>query len=140
MINFNLVSKINYRTTDNILILNSLIQHQKLKHKPLYVCFVDFTNAFDYINRSVLYYKVIKRGVRGKLLNIIMNMFDKAKCKVKWKGLVGGHIDSEFGVLQEGMLSPKLFTEFLTDLFNYLSAECGVLMGNLIISVLNVGF
>ncbi len=32
------------------------------------------------------------------------------------------------------MLTPKLFTEFLTDLHRYLSAECGVLMNNLIIS------
>ncbi len=32
------------------------------------------------------------------------------------------------------MLSPKLFTEFLTDLQAYLSKECGVLMGNLIIT------
>lgn len=122
------------RTTDNMFILNSLIQRQKFRNKPLYVCFVDFTKAFDYINRSALYYKLIKRGIHGKLLNIIMSMFDKAKCKVKWKGLVGGNIDSEFGVLQGGMLSPKLFTEFLTDLHNYLSAECGVLMSNMVIS------
>ncbi len=74
-----------------------------------------------------------QRG-HGKLLNIIMSMFDKAKCKIKWKGLIGGDIASEFGVLQGGMLSPKLFTEFLTDLHDYLCKECGVLMSNLIIS------
>ncbi len=49
-----------------------------------------------------------------------MSMFDKAKCKVKWKGLIGENIDSEFGILQGGMLSPKLLTEFLTDLHSYL--------------------
>ncbi len=27
-------------------------------------------------------------------------MFDKAECEVKLKGLVGGHIDSVFGILQ----------------------------------------
>ncbi len=32
------------------------------------------------------------------------------------------------------MLSPKLFTEFLTYLYSYLSSECGVLVSNLIIS------
>ncbi len=53
---------------------------------------------------------------------------------MKWEGLVGGNIDSKFGVLQGGMLSSKFFTEFLTDLHRYLSAECSVLMSNLIIS------
>ncbi len=43
-------------------------------------------------------------------------MYKKAKCRVKWKGYVGEKIDSKFGVLQGGMLSPKLFTEFLSDL------------------------
>ncbi len=98
------------------------------------MCFVDYTKAFDYINQAPLHYKLIKRGIQGKLLNIIMSMYNKAKCKVKWKGLVEGNIDSKFGVLQGGMLSPKLFTEFLTDLHRYLSTECGVLMSNLIIS------
>ncbi len=126
--------KQNSRTTDNIFILNSLIKCHKLKNKPLYLCFVNFTKAFDYINRSALYYKLIKKGIHGKLLNIIMSMFDKAKCIVKWKGLLGEDIDIEFGVLQRGMISPKLFTEFLTDLHTYLSKECGVLMSNLIIT------
>ncbi len=38
---------------------------------------------------------------------------------MKWEGLIDGDIDSEFGVLPGGMLSPKLFTEFLTDLHEY---------------------
>ncbi len=51
------------------------------------------------------------------MLNLIRDMYKKAKCKVKWKGLVGSEINSsEYGVMQGGMLSPKLFSEFLTDL------------------------
>ncbi len=38
-----------------------------------------------------------------------MNMFSKAKCKVKWKGKICNVINSEFGVLQVGMLSPEMF-------------------------------
>jgi exonuclease III len=118
--------KKNSLTTDNIFILNSLIQKQRYKKKPVYVCFMDFTKAFDYVDRAALYYKLIKRGIKGKLLNLICNMYSKAKCRVKWKNKVGEKIDSEYGVLQGGMLSPKLFTEFLYDLQNYLHKESGV--------------
>ncbi len=53
--------KTNHRTADNLFILNSLITLQKANNKPLYVCFVDFSKAFDYINRYALYYKLIKK-------------------------------------------------------------------------------
>ncbi len=93
--------KANARTFDNLFILQSLVNRQQYK-KPVYVCFVDFTKAFDYINRYALYYKLIKRGIRGKLLYRVCSMYKKAKCRVKWKSHLGGEIDSKFGVLQGG--------------------------------------
>ena len=57
--------------------------HQKFKSKPLWVCVVDFTKALDFVKRFALYYKLQKRGVTGKMLNIIKDMYDKAKCRVK---------------------------------------------------------
>ena len=44
-------------TTDNAFILYSLIMKQKFLKKPLYFCFVDFTKAFDYVNRAALMFK-----------------------------------------------------------------------------------
>ena len=128
--------KENCRTTDNMFILNSLIDRQKYKKKPLYTCFVDFTKAFDYINRAALYYKLIKRGVNGKLLKIICSMYKNATCRVKWKGNMGGKIDSEFGVLQGGMTSPFLFSEFLYDLKEYLEIEYGAVLGDKLLAYL----
>ena len=49
-----------------------------------------------------------------------MSMFDKAQAKVYQLGEVGDPIDSIFGVLQGGILSPKLFNEFMSDLPKYL--------------------
>ncbi len=56
--------------------------------------------------------------INGKLLKIRDSMYNKAKCRVKWKAKVGDSIDSKFGVLQSGMLSPELFKIFLSDLLN----------------------
>ena len=49
-------------TSDNIFILNGLIQKQLLLGKQLYVCFVDFSKAFDRVNRHILFYKLMKGG------------------------------------------------------------------------------
>ena len=50
------------RTSDNVFILDTLISYQKSKRKLLYVTFIDFSKAFDFVNRTFLYYKMIKRG------------------------------------------------------------------------------
>ena len=94
--------KASSRTADNIFVLYSLVQPYKKLKKPLYVCFIDFTKAFDYINRHALIYKLFKRNASGKTFK------------------------SCFGVIQGGVLSPQLFNEFLSDLGDHLDPECGV--------------
>ena len=76
----------NSRTTDNIFILCAIIDKQRCLSKPLYTCFVDFTKAFDYIDRSALYHKLLSRGIDGNFLNVIKSMSLKLSaarsCKV----------------------------------------------------------
>ena len=50
--------------------------------KKLYCAFVDFTKAFDYVVRDNLRYKLVKLGLRGKILNILKSMYSSVKCKV----------------------------------------------------------
>ena len=85
----------NSRTTDNI-----------------FIFFVDFTKAFDYIDRSALYYKLLSRGIDGDFLNVIKSMFSKAECRVKWDSCISEILKSEFSVLQGGMLSPNYLQNF----------------------------
>ena len=103
-------------------------------HRP--TCFVDFTKAFDYIDRSALYYKYYKllsRGIDGNLLNVIKSMFSEAECRVKWNSCISEILKSEFGVLQGDMLSPKLFTEFLQDISKSFDQGQGIPVDTLLI-------
>ena len=102
----------NSRTTDNIFILCAIIDKQRCLSKPLYTCFVDFTKAFDYIDRSSLYYKLLSRGIDGFVLKVIKRMISKAECRVKWDSCISEILKSEFGVLQGGMLSPNYLQNF----------------------------
>ena len=53
-------------TADNIFVLHGLINHMLNSGKKLYIALIDFSKAFDYIVRDILWYKLIKLGVRGK--------------------------------------------------------------------------
>ena len=48
------------RTSDNIFILYGLIQRQLLLGQSLFVSFVDFSKAFDLVNRNILFFKIMK--------------------------------------------------------------------------------
>jgi exonuclease III len=116
----------NRSTTDCVFVLDTIINYQKFKKKPVFLCFVDFTKAFDYINRNALYFKLKQQQIGDKMLKIISSMFDKAQSMVYHEGQISESMDSLFGVLQGGILSPKLFNEFLSDLSNYLNPENGI--------------
>ena len=118
--------KSNSRTTDNIFILCAIIDKQRCLSKSLYTCFVDFTKAFDYSDRTALYYKLLNRGIDGNLLSVIRSMFSKAECRVKWDSRISDILKSEYGVLQGGMLSPKLFTEFLQNISATFDQDQGI--------------
>ena len=66
--------------------------------------------AFDYIDKTALYYKLLNRGIDGNLLNVIRSMFSKSECRVKWDSRISDILKSEFGFLQGGMLSPKNYS------------------------------
>ena len=125
--------KSNSRTTDNILILCAVIDKQRCLSKPLCTCFVDFTKAFDYIDISALYYKLPSRGIDGYFSNVIKSMFSKAEYRVKWCSCISEILKSEFGVLQGGMLSPKLFTDFLQDTSKSFDQGQGIPLDTLLI-------
>ena len=74
----------NYRTTDHIFTLNTLIDNQINKNKSkIFSCFVDFKKAFDSIWHEGLLYKLLESGIGGKTYDIIKSMYTNTKCAVR---------------------------------------------------------
>ena len=122
------------RTTDNIFILTSLIQRQLSLGKPLYVCFVDFSKAFDLVNRAILFYKLIKSGWSGRLLDTVRDLYSKTSFKFKFQGELSSNIPNNIGVNQGGNASGFLFRKYISDLGNFLNDKFGVCLGDIVIS------
>ena len=59
-------------TVDHIFVLRALAErYLSRKRGKFYCCFVDFSKAFDTVNRKYLIYCLIQNGLHGKLLKII---------------------------------------------------------------------
>ncbi len=78
--------------------------------------FVDFSKAFDYVVRDNLWLKLIKLGVRGKILNIIKSMYCNVKSRVTMQNRLSEEFSCFLGVRQGDCLSPFLFSMFINDL------------------------
>ena len=65
------------RTADNLFIINGLIQRQLIVGQPLYICFVDFSKAFDLVNRNILFNKLIKSGWHGRVVDTLRSLYRK---------------------------------------------------------------
>ena len=64
-----------YRTADHLFILNMITNSYFKKGKLVYVCFVDFSKAYDTVWRVGLFYKLIKYGLSLKFIKLIENMY-----------------------------------------------------------------
>ena len=109
----------------------NLVKTQKTRKKPLYVCYIDLTKAFDYLNRDALILKLQQRNVDRKFLNTIKSMFLKSSSRIKWNGKISKPIKNRHGVMQGGVLSSKLFNELLQDLGKYLNPKYGLKIGDI---------
>ena len=63
-------------------------------------------------------------------------MFLKSSSRVKWNGKISKPIKNRYGVMQGGVLSPKLFNEFLQDLGKYLNPKYGLKIGDIYLAYL----
>ena len=85
-------------------------------NKKLFCAFIDFSKAFDYVVRDNLWYKLIKLGIRGKLVNIITSMYQNVMSRVKFNNEKSKDIVCHTGVRRGECLSLFLFSMFINDL------------------------
>ena len=108
---------------NSIFVLTSLIQHFLNHGKSLYVAFIDFSKAFDYVVRENLWFKLVNAGMSGKILEIIKSMYYVVKTQIVFQGEKSEPVMSLLGVRQGDCLSPFLFAMYINDLEQTLSQE-----------------
>ena len=116
--------KSDFSTMDHLFVLKSLADMYLHKRKRLYCCFIDYKKAFDMINRSILWSKMLSSGISGKILDLIQNMYLKAKSSVALTAETqSDSFDCNMGVRQGENLSPLLFSIYLCDLKSFISTK-----------------
>ncbi|MES9880123.1 MAG: reverse transcriptase family protein, partial [Sedimenticola sp.] len=103
-------------TVDHVFILHGIITNLINQGKKLYCAFIDFTKAFDYIVRENIWFKLIRIGIRGNMLNVIKSMYENIKSRVKFNNQLSEEFSCMLGVRQGECLSPFIFAMYVNDL------------------------
>ena len=126
-----------FRTSDHILTLKTLIDKAFKSKNYLFSCFVDFSKAFDMVNRAALLHKLELYNISGPFLNIIKDMYQSVRCSVKIGNSLSPSFSTKSGVKQGCILSPTLFSLFINDLNRNFDEKCDqVLIGERLLSCL----
>ena len=107
-----------YSTVDNIFCLQSLVQkYLSKKSGRFYILFVDFSKAYDSVNRSKLWEVLIQNGLKGKILDILQSMHKDVLAAVKFdRNKITDYFRCMNGVKQGCVLSTLLFSMYVSKL------------------------
>ena len=113
-----------HSTLDHIFALHSIIDLYLSESKRVYCAFIDYKKAFDLVDRSALWIKLMNTNVNGKFFQIIYNMYGQAKSCVIKDNEMSSLFECNIGVRQGENLSPMLFALFLNDFSLFLQDKC----------------
>ena len=106
----------NKSTIDCIYIFHAIIMKTLNSHKKLFCAFVDFSKAFDKIQRDLLWFKLVKEGVSNRMFKAIQAMYKSVKSVIRNNNVLSENFEVFHGVKQGNPLSPILFLFFINDL------------------------
>ena len=112
-----------HRTTDNLFIMNALIDQTLKEGQKLYCCFVDFKKAFDSIPRASLWEALEGRGLSSLTLSAIKSAYAKDKACVLTQAGLTDSFPCMRGVKQGCPASPLLFGLYIDELERILIAS-----------------
>lgn len=110
-----------YSTMDHTFNLKCLMDLYLHRNKQLFCAFIDYKKAFDSVNRTALWQKLLQQNINGKMLKLIHSMYSNAKSCVRQNSRLSAYFYSNVGVRQGENLSPILFALFLNDLVEFIS-------------------
>lgn len=110
-------------TTDQALVLRTLIESARAQRRPLFTCFVDFQKAYDTIPRARLWRKLERLGVHARMLRAIQALYADVPMLVRGAPEGSVPFQSRLGLKQGCPLSPLLFGLYVDDYEGGLLAE-----------------
>ena len=114
----------NRSTTDMMFVIRRLQDLVRKKRTPLYVCFIDFTKAYDSVERTLFWTVLARFGVPQIMISVIRQFHDGMRACVRLDDRVCSRwFALEQGLRQGCVLVPLLFNIFFAAVINLASTR-----------------
>ena len=82
----------------------------------VYGCFLDASKAFDHVDHTLLFEKLLQRHLSPVVVRILLAWYTDQRAGILWNGSLSHKFSISNGLWQGGVLSPILFTVYMDDL------------------------
>jgi hypothetical protein len=122
---------------DQLHTLTSVIESRKKLGKETFTAFIDFSKAYDKIDRNLLWNCLLNIGLPIKFVKAIQSLYSNVKCSVRVNGILTDWFNVNIGLKQGCTLSPLLFNIYVNSLIEKVeNADIGVDVGTNKLSML----
>ncbi len=109
-----------FSTIDHIHTLRQIIQKTEEYNQPLCLAFVDYEKAFDSIETWAVLQSLQRCQIDYRYIEALKGLYENATMSVRLQDQNSKPIQLQRGVRQGDVISPKLFTTALEDVFKLL--------------------
>ena len=107
------------------------------KNKDLFAGFIDFSKAFDLVNRKQLLLQILDNQIDGKMYWALKSLYIDTISQIKVNDCLTDWFQVDNGVRQGDPLSPTLFSFYINDLIKAIkNLNVWINLNNLLIAIL----
>ena len=105
--------------------MKSVVDYYTRQGSHVFLCFVDFSKAFDKVNYWKLFQKLLDDNVNVSVVALLAFWYSNQSSRIRWKSVLSDAFTNGNGTRQGGILSPYFFTRYIRELISEIS-NCNV--------------
>src|SRR5438552_6228513 len=110
-------------------ILRNICERYIEVNKDLYLCFIDFTKAFDKVRHIKLLNMLHDLDLDGKDIRLVRNLYWDQSAAIRYQNELGNFASIKRGVRQGYVLSPDLFNLYSENVMRHIEGVGGLIIG-----------
>lgn len=116
-------------TRNAIFMLRTIIERNIDINKEIYLCFVDYSKAFDSVIHEKLIQLLKQLNIDSKDIRLIQQLYWMQSSAIRMENKVSGYVDIKKGVRQGCIMSPDLFNIYTEQIFRQTENVGGTKIG-----------